>query len=104
MATNEFDGVRFDPVAANDVATQLDELADRLAGGLQVEQTKLTIMPAGADEVSVRASGTLNAVAVSFQERGGLGVDELRKLAATLRVQSTRFGQAEEYSVADFAV
>ncbi|WP_306360377.1 PE family protein [Nocardia sp. CC227C] len=104
MAANEFHGVSFDPVAARDVAAQLDELADRLSAGLLGEQAKLNIMPAGADEVSVRASSTLNAVAATFQERGGLGVDELRKLAATLRAQSTRFSEAEERSVADLVV
>lgn len=104
MSTNAFDGLRFDASTARDAASQLDALADRLASGLQVEQVKLDLTPAGADEVSVRAAQTLTAVAASFVSSGSDGVTELRTLAATLRNQFDTLGQAEDQSVLGFAV
>ncbi|MCU1643411.1 MAG: hypothetical protein JWN03_3686 [Nocardia sp.] len=103
MSTNEFEGVRFDATTALQAATQLDALADRISNGMTVEQAKLDIAPAGADEVSVRAAQTLNSVAGSFQTSGGAGVDEVRKLAAALRAQAGHFGQVEEQSALSFA-
>ncbi|MFI1915067.1 PE domain-containing protein [Nocardia sp. NPDC020380] len=104
MSTNAFDGLRFDASTARDAASQLDALADRLESGLQVEQVKLDLTPAGADEVSVRAAQTLTAVAASFVSSGGDGVIELRTLAATLRNQFDTLGQVEDQSVLGFAV
>lgn len=104
MAINEFAGVRFDSDSALAAAAQLDALADRLAAGVQAEQPKLTLVSAGSDEVSVRASQTLNAVVASFQQSAGGGVDELRKLAAALRAQTSNFGLAEGQSALGFAV
>ncbi|MCX4093032.1 PE family protein [Nocardia sp. alder85J] len=102
MVTSDFDGVQFDPVAAQQAAAQLDGLAGRLAGDLQDERPRLTAASAGSDEVSVRAAQTLDSVAESFQRSADAGVLEVRKLAATLRVQSGRFGQAESDNAADF--
>ncbi|MEV6771294.1 PE family protein [Nocardia sp. NPDC051030] len=102
MSTTDFEGLRFDASTALSVATSLDALADRIAEGMGIEQAKLTVSPAGSDEVSVRASQTLNTVAASFQQSGGAGVDEVRKLAATLRAQFDQFGQIEEQSVQSF--
>ncbi|MFI6870175.1 PE domain-containing protein [Nocardia sp. NPDC050406] len=104
MAINEFTGVRFDSASALAAAAQLDALADRLAAGVQAEQPKLTLVAAGSDEVSQRATQTLNAVVASFQQSAGGGVDELRKLAATLRTQTDNFAQAEGQSAHGFAV
>lgn len=104
MSTNEFEGVRFDSASALKAATALDALADRIANGMSVEQAKLEIAPAGADEVSVRAAQTLNSVAGSFSTSGTSGVDEVRKLAAALRAQVGQFGQVEEQNVLGFAV
>ncbi|MFJ4658152.1 PE domain-containing protein [Nocardia sp. NPDC088792] len=104
MSTNAFDGLRFDASTARDAASQLDALADRLASGLQVEQVKLDLTPAGADEVSVHAAQTLTAVAASFVSSGSDGVTELRTLAATLRNQFDTLGQVEDQSVLGFAV
>jgi len=104
MSTNEFDGVRFDASTALAAAAQLDVLADRLSGGMSVEQAKLGIAPAGADEVSVRAAHTLNSVSASFQTSGGAGVDEVRKLAAALRAQAEHFGRIEDESILGFTV
>ncbi|WP_067695643.1 PE family protein [Nocardia jejuensis] len=103
MSTNEFDGVRFDSATALAAASQLDALADRLENGMTIEQAKLSIAPAGSDEVSARAAQTLNTVAASFQQSGGSGVDEVRKLAATLRAQFATYGQVEEQSSLGFA-
>ncbi|MQY25011.1 PE domain-containing protein [Nocardia aurantia] len=102
MVTSDFGGVQFDPAAAANAAAQLDGLAGRLAGDLQNEQMKLTAAPAGADEVSVRAAQTLDAVAESFRNSADAGVLEVRKLAATLRVQSSRLGQLDTDNAADF--
>ncbi|GAB4583216.1 PE domain-containing protein [Nocardia sp. IFM 10818] len=102
MSNNEFDGVRFDASTALAAASQLDALADRMAGGMEVEQVKLNIAPAGADEVSVSAAQTLNAVAAQFTTAGGEGVNEVRQLAAALRAQAANFGQVEEESMAGF--
>ncbi|WP_405489181.1 PE family protein [Nocardia sp. NBC_00511] len=103
MSTNAFDGLRFDASSARSAAAQLDALADRLDGGLQVEQVKLDLVPAGADEVSVRAAQTLTAVAASFVGSGSDGVTELRSLAATLRSQFDTLGQVEQQSALGFA-
>lgn len=102
MSTNAFDGLRFDAPTAFDAAARLDALADRIASGLQVEQVKLDLTPAGADEVSVRAAETLSSVAASFVRSGGDAVTELRTLATTLRAQFTDFGKVEEQSVLGF--
>ncbi|MBF6133799.1 PE family protein [Nocardia otitidiscaviarum] len=104
MATTEFAGLRFDPESALLAAAQLDALADRLAGGVRDEQPKLTLVSAGSDEVSVRATQTLNAVAASFQQSADNGVSELRRLATALRAQTTNFGQVESQSALGFAV
>lgn len=104
MSTNEFEGISFDATSALAVASQLDALADRLAGGMSIEQAKLAIAPAGSDEVSVRAAQSLNAVAASFQQSGGTGVDEVRKLAAVLRAQSTQFTRSEDENALGFTV
>ncbi|MFE3188699.1 PE family protein [Nocardia sp. NPDC059240] len=104
MSTNAFEGLRFDQSTALSAAAQLDALADRIAGGLAVEQVKLNLTPAGADEVSVQAAQTLTSVAASFVQSGGDGVTELRSLAATLRAQFNTIGQAEEQNALGFAV
>ncbi|WP_405133478.1 PE domain-containing protein [Nocardia sp. NBC_01388] len=104
MSTNEFAGVRFDATTALQTAAQLEALADRISGGMTVEQPKLDVAPAGADEVSVRAAQTLTSVAASFRTSGDAGVDEVRKLAAALRAQVSQFGQVEEQSALGFAL
>ncbi|MFD3507579.1 PE family protein [Nocardia sp. NPDC058666] len=104
MANNEIAGLSFDSESALAAAAQLDALADRLAAGMEKEQIKLTIVSAGADEVSVQAARTLNSVAASFQQSAGNGVAELRKLATALRAQTNEFGQVEEQSALGFKV
>ncbi|WP_433205014.1 PE family protein [Nocardia sp. CA-107356] len=97
-----FDGVRFDPVAVRSAATQLDELAERLNADLQTEHPTLAVRPAGADEVSQRASQTLTGVAGSFHQSAADGILEMRKLAAALRAQCDNFGQMEDANVTGF--
>ncbi|WP_330252273.1 PE family protein [Nocardia sp. NBC_00565] len=100
----DFDGVLFDPAAARDAAARLDGLAARLEAELREGSPALTVPPSGADEVSVRASQTMNDVAASYGDSAAAGIVELRKLAATLRSQAAQFGRAEHDSVADFGV
>lgn len=98
----DLDGVLFDPVAARNAAARLDGLAARLEIDLSEGEPALTVPPAGADEVSLRASQTMNGVAESYAHSAEAGIAELKKLAATLRSQATQFGRAESVSVADF--
>ncbi|MBL1075177.1 PE family protein [Nocardia sp. 2] len=102
--SNGFDGVRFDASSALTAAAQLDALADRIAAGMDAEQVKLDIAPAGADEVSVAAAQTLNAVAAQFATVGADSVTEVRQLAAALRAQVVSFGQAEDDNALGFGV
>ncbi len=100
-AGGNFDGVQFDPVTARNAAVRLDGLADRLEGDLRTNDVALRVAPAGVDEVSARAAGTMTDVAASYSDSAASGILELRKLAATLRAQATRFGRSEAESVAD---
>ena len=90
-----YDGVRFDPVAAGRASSGLDSLADRLAADLDAVAQTLTVVPAGVDEVSGRASQTHNDVATSYLTSARASVHEMRKLAATLRLSSSRFDGME---------
>jgi|GEM_PF-2046678 hypothetical protein len=100
MTDNSFDGVYFDPQAATDAAGRLDALAQHLRDDLQTSNASLTVPPAGADEVSARAAGTMNDVAGSFSTSADAGVLELQKLAASLRAQVNHFGKAESDNAA----
>ncbi|MFI5721154.1 PE family protein [Nocardia sp. NPDC051750] len=90
-----YDGVRFDPVAAGKASSGLDSLADRLAADLTAVQEALTVVPAGVDEVSGRASQTHNDVATSYLTNAQASVQEMRKLAATLRLSTAQFDGME---------
>ncbi|UGT39690.1 PE family protein [Nocardia yamanashiensis] len=94
--------VSFDKKAALAAAADLDALADRLEAAVGADSAALSIPAAGADEVSVRAAGTLTAVGASFVQQSAPGVDELRKLATAIRAQADNFGQVEDASVVDF--
>ncbi len=96
-----YDGARFDPAAAGKASSGLDSLADRLAADLAAVQDVLTVVPAGSDEVSGRASQTHNDVAASYLTSAQAGVQEMRKLAATLRLSTTRFDGMETDNAAD---
>lgn len=98
----DFAGVQFDPTVAREVATRLDDLADRLEQGLRNNEPALTVEPAGLDAVSTRAAQTMNQVAANYAENAAAGVLELRKLAAVLRGQVDEFGRAEDDNTADF--
>lgn len=100
MTENSSDGVYFDAQAATEAAGRLDALAQRLRDDLESSRAALTVPPAGADEVSVRAAATMTDVAGSFSTGADGGVDELHKLAASLRAQVNHFGQAESDNAA----
>ncbi|KAF0848252.1 PE family protein [Nocardia caishijiensis] len=97
-----YDGVQFDVATASQASSGLDALADRLAADLQAAEHALTVAPAGADEVSGRSAQTANEVASSYLTRAQSGVEEMRKLAATLRLQANRFSGMESDNTADF--
>ncbi|NUS45402.1 MAG: PE family protein [Mycobacteriaceae bacterium] len=85
----------FDPALAAQVAQRLDALAARLETDLAQTRKQLTVVPAAVDDVSKRATKTFNAVSAQYQQAYGNGVRELRKLAATLRSQSTTVRSTE---------
>ncbi|MFI2282164.1 PE family protein [Nocardia beijingensis] len=97
-----YDSVRFDSVTAAKASSGLDALADRLASDLRSAEEALTVVPAGADEVSGRAARTANDVASSYLAGAQASVHELRKLAATLRLHSNQFDGMESANTADF--
>jgi hypothetical protein len=68
-----------------DAASRLDDIANRLDSLLKAEQPHLATVPVGRDEVSARASATLNDVQASYSVSAALGVTELREIAAALR-------------------
>ncbi|MEV0252250.1 PE family protein [Nocardia sp. NPDC050712] len=103
MVSNvDFEGVQFDPTAAQNAAQRLDVLANRLEESLQGAQQPLAVAPAGIDEVSLRAAQTMTDVGTSYLTGGDTGVHELRKLAAQMRSQVVQFGQAEDESASEF--
>lgn len=83
-----------------DAATRLDAIADRLESLLRAEEAELTTVPVGRDEVSTRASATLNEVSASYAKSAALGVTELREVAAALRSSAGNVAGAD----ADFTV
>ncbi|MBF6272400.1 MULTISPECIES: PE family protein [Nocardia] len=93
--------MEFDPVVAARTAADLDALADRLEAGLQADTPALSVAAPGIDEVSLRAATTLTEVGASFDSSGNLGVQELRKLAATLRAQSRGLSRMDSDNAAD---
>jgi hypothetical protein len=97
-------GVEFDPVQARNSADRLDALADRLDASLRTNHPAVFVEPAAVDEVSIRAARTLNGVAVEYHTSAMRGVEELRKLAATLRFQSRHLSGTEAASAASFGL
>ncbi|MEU1547928.1 MULTISPECIES: PE family protein [Nocardia] len=97
-----YDSVQFDSVTAGRASSGLDALADRLVSDLRSAEEALTVVPAGADEVSGRAAQTANDVAASYLGGAQAGVHELRKLAAALRLHSSQFDGMESANTADF--
>ncbi|MFF2087767.1 PE family protein [Nocardia sp. NPDC058176] len=97
-----YDGVQFDAAIAGQASSGLDALAERLAADLHAAEQALTIAPAGADEVSARSAQTANEVASSYLTSAQASVEEMRKLSATLRLQSNRFGAMESDNAAGF--
>ncbi|WP_040804478.1 PE family protein [Nocardia concava] len=100
MSEFNLGGVRFDADTVLAAAADLEAMADRLETALGAET--LAVPAAGSDKVSLAAAQTLTAVGESFVTQSGLGVDELRKLAAVVRDQATTFGQVEINNSTDF--
>lgn len=100
MSEFNLGGVRFDADTVLAAAADLEAMADRLETALGAEN--LTVPAAGSDKVSLAAAQTLTTVGESFVTQSGLGVDELRKLAAVVRDQATAFGQVEINNSTDF--
>ncbi|MEU0504992.1 PE family protein [Nocardia sp. NPDC005998] len=101
--TDNFDGVYFDPAAARGAAAGLDGLAQRLEDELRAAEPPLTVAPAGADEVSLRAAQSMNGVTDSYTTSAAAGVQEIRKLAAALRAQAGHYEQIDSDSAAHVA-
>lgn len=78
-------GLSIDTQQLADAAARLDEIASRLDDLMQAERPHLETRPVGRDEVSVRASATLNTVQASYATSAVQGITELREIAAALR-------------------
>ncbi|MFE2995156.1 PE family protein [Nocardia sp. NPDC059246] len=102
MSEFNLGGVRFDADTVLAAAADLEAMADRLETALGADTPALSVPAAGSDKVSLAAADTLTAVGTSFVSQSGLGVDELRKLAAVVRNQATTFGQVETDNSTDF--
>ncbi|HLS76882.1 MAG TPA: PE domain-containing protein [Nocardia sp.] len=81
--------MEFDPVRAARAAAALDALAARLEQDLTVHGPALSVPAPGMDEVSARVAQTLSTVGADYRAAADAGVLEMRKLAATLRSQSS---------------
>ncbi|MGW4117294.1 PE family protein [Nocardia sp. NPDC004711] len=102
MSEFNLGGVRFDADTVLSAAADLDAMADRLEAALGADTQALSVPAAGSDKVSLAAADTLTTVGASFVTQSGLGVDELRKLAAVVRNQANTFGQVEVDNSTDF--
>lgn len=94
--------MEFDPTLAIRIATDLDDLANRLESDLRANASALAAPAPGLDEVSLRAAATLGEVASSFDLTSTSGVVELRRLAATLRAQSRELVGMDSGNAVDF--
>ncbi|MVU78978.1 PE domain-containing protein [Nocardia sp. ET3-3] len=102
MSEFNLGGVRFDADTVLAAAAGLEAMADRLEAAVSADAQTLAVPAAGSDKVSLAAADTLTAVGASFVDQSGLGVDELRKLAAVVRDQASAFGRVETASAVDF--
>ncbi|WP_158087141.1 PE family protein [Mycobacterium aquaticum] len=78
-------GLSIETQQLTEVGARLDAIAGRLSDLLQAEHPHLDTVPVGRDEVSARASSTLNTVHASYAESAEAGIAELREIAAALR-------------------
>ena len=79
-----------EPDELNSAAADLDRLADRLERTIGTATVRTTVTAAGCDEVSTSVANSFTSGARAFDDDAATGVLELRKLAATLRLQATR--------------
>jgi hypothetical protein len=87
--------VAFDQVLANQAAERLDALADLLDGNLRQSAAALAPVPAGTDTVSRHAAATAGSVSESYQQAYRNGVQELRKVAANVRLHMRLMTESE---------
>lgn len=83
-------------------AAKLDALAGRLETALSTQTPGLKVPASGTDEVSERAATNFNLAADDFGADGEAAVQELRKVAAVLRLQAKTFGRAEDDNLETF--
>ncbi|ART73288.1 hypothetical protein BTO20_36380 [Mycobacterium dioxanotrophicus] len=88
-------GLSIETEQLTEVGARLDAIAGRLSDLLQAERTHLDTVPVGRDEVSTRASSTLNTVHASYTESAEAGIAELREIAAALRTNTGKVIDAD---------
>jgi hypothetical protein len=88
------------PADVTEATKRLDELAGRVEKLMQTEAPNLTVTASGRDEVSQQVASTLNDVHTVFSKSSAQGTNEIREIAATLRVHADNVAGAER----DFAV
>lgn len=91
---------RMQPREIVDATQRMHELACRGEKLMQQEQSNLTVVAPGRDEVSQQVATTLNDVHTEFRKRSDQGINEWREIAATLRAHTDNVLAAEQ----DFAV
>jgi uncharacterized protein YukE len=88
-------GINVTPDIIHATASQLDALADSLEAMLDGTKLPQTVMPSGADEVSISAANIFNHAAASHERAARQGVLELHNAAEYLRKH------AQEYTDVD---
>lgn len=88
------------PAEVADATKQLDRLAGRAEMVMRTELPNLMVTAPAGDEVSGRVASTLNDVHASFTKSTDQATNEMREIAATLRVHAGNVVAAEQ----DFAV
>ncbi|MYR08831.1 PE domain-containing protein [Gordonia sp. SID5947] len=99
MATEKLD---VEPAELISAAGRLDGLADRLQRSLGAATPALIVRAAGRDEVSEISACSFTTVARRFTEDAARGVEELRKIAAMLRMQATKYREADDAAASAF--
>ncbi|MDL9937757.1 PE family protein [Gordonia sp. ABSL1-1] len=87
--------INADTAKISEVAGQLGALADRLHKVVASHEAALTPLPAGSDEVSVRAAKTMNEVHTSFRTAADAGVVELREISRAVSTVSSAIQNAD---------
>ena len=89
-----------DPSSLRAAASEMDAFADRLQTSLARNRPALTVVPAGADEVSRRVATTFTEFGDQTARETGAAVEELRGVAATLRSLAASYDAADDTTAA----